>query len=346
MAGLVHVVQTLSYLLGRADRPLRLDFWGDYFETDIMLEYLSGPGMVPRKLVAGTGPVAGDEAVDVVLVEPVRYSWTLDAVDPRNLVTQWLRGPNRPPVIVLDTTLTSPAWPTAGVLAALAASGAAPLVIEVRSGLKLDQQGLEVANLGVVDIFSHETSAAPNLTAHTFVKALELARGTAGACLSASALASLDAPFLLDERWTRRHAGAVYHHNARLADRLSSASGALFDTIAHPALSGSGHAPFVVLGLAEDDLDNHGFLLGVVRHEVVQRGLLATHGSSFGFRGPRFETIIPRLSEGNGLFKVAAGSRGGPSLAGLEDLLVELAAFGSMRLLRSAYDGVTPVRLP
>ncbi len=348
MAGLVHVVQTLGYVLGEAGEPVRLDFWGDYFETDIMLEYLSGPGMTPRKLAVDVGPVVGSEPVDVVLIEPVRYNWTLDLVDPRELVRQWQRGPHRPSVVVLDTTLSSPMWPTTSVLAALAAPGAggAPMVIEVRSGLKLDQQGLEIANLGVVDVFSHEGSRLPMLTAEVFARTLELARGTAGACLSAAALASLDAPFLLDQRWTRRHAGAVYHHNARLADQLQSEVGGLFATVAHPSLHGTGHAPFAVLELREDNLDNHGFLLGVVRHEVARRGLLATHGSSFGFRGPRFETIIPRLSEGNGLFKVAAGSRGGPSLAGLKDLLVELAGFPSMRSLRATYADVTPVRLP
>lgn len=345
MAGLTHVVQTLNYLLGSASGPpVRLDFWGSYFETDIMLEYLSGPGMKSRKLDATRAPVDGSEAIDVLLVEPVRYNWTLDALDPGHLVAQWRRGPHRASSIVLDTTLSSPAWPTRSILAGLVSQAGAPLVVEVRSGLKLDQQGLEIANLGIVDIFTHDNSIQPALSGELVAQTLSLARGTSGACLGVAATAALDAPFLLNERWTRRHAGAVYHHNARLADRIDSACGAFFETVAHPSLVGSANAPFIVIGLREDGLDNHGFLLAVVRHEVERRGLAVVYGSSFGFRCSRFETIIPRVAEGNGLFKISAGSRGGPSLSGFADLLVELAAFPSMDALRAAYD-VTPLSL-
>jgi hypothetical protein len=347
MAGLTQVVQTLGYLLGpTAEQPVRLHFWGDYFETDIMLEYLSGPGFTHRKLDRSTTPAGGAEAVDVLLVEPVRYNWTLDALDVPGMVANWRRGPRRAPVIVLDTTLSSPLWPTPAVLAALASPAGAPLVIEVRSGLKLDQQGMEIANLGVVDIFRYERSLNPKLTVDLVAGSLALARSTAGVCLPAAAVAALDVPFLLDERWTRRHAGSLFQHNARLADRLSSATGGLFASVAHPSLDGVAHGPFVVISLREDEdcLENHGLLLAVIRHEAVRRGLVAVYGSSFGFRTSRFETIIPRVSDGHGLFKVSAGSRGGPSLNGLTDLLVELAAYPSMVALRAAYD-LAPVRL-
>lgn len=345
MASLVQVVQTLGYLLGpTAQNPVRLDFWGDYFETGIMLEYLSGPGLRLRKLGRETGPANGAEAADVLLVEPIRYNWTLDALDVPGLVADWRRGPRRAPVIVVDTTLSSPTWPTHAFLDALASPLGAPLVIEVRSGLKLDQQGLEIANLGVVDIFQHERSINPALSVQVVEQSLKLARGIAGACLPAAAVAALDAPFLLDERWTRRHVGSLFQHNARLADRLASATGGLFEAVAHPSIGGSASGPFVVVGLREDGLEDHGFLLAVIRHEVARRGLVAVYGSSFGFRTARFETIIPRASEGNGLFKVSAGSRGGPSLTGLEELLVELAGYRSMAALRAAYD-VTEVQL-
>jgi hypothetical protein len=49
----------------------------------------------------------------------------------------------------------------------------------------------------------------------------------------------------------------------------------------------------------------------VLRAEARQRELPFVHGSSFGFRGHRFECIVPSLKEGRGLFKVAMGYRSG-----------------------------------
>jgi len=352
MAAITNVLHSIAYLLAPTEaRPLRIGFWGDYFETDLALEYVSSTIVRPCKL--GPDELArawdGTRTLDVVLIEPTRYNWTLDAVDASALVNGWRRGPGRVPVIVLDTTLTSPAWPTAAVLDALVTSGGAPLVIEVRSGLKLDQQGLELANLGIVEIFQHERSINPELTASRVEEVCRLARGTAGTSLPLASSAALDAPFILNERWTRLHSGRMFQHNAWFAERLAEegADRGLFSAIAHPALGSGGSravSPFTVLHLREDGLDNHGMLLAVIRHEVARRGLHAVHGSSFGFRTTRFETIVPRKSRGAGLFKVAAGARGGPSLNRFTDLLTEIGRFPSMAALRDAYD-VTPVRL-
>ncbi|MGW4651485.1 hypothetical protein [Kitasatospora sp. NPDC004289] len=349
MAALSHLVQSLAHLLAPTERrPLRLDFWGDYFETDLLLEYLSGTTLRPRRLAPGrlAGAFEGPEAPDVLLLEPVRYNWALDVLDVNALVNGWRRGPHRPPVVVLDTTLVSPAWPRAAVLKALASPAGAPLVIEVRSGLKLDQQGLEVANLGVLEIHQHRSHTG-ELTARRLAGTLRLVRATTGQGLAAPAVAALDAPFLLDETWTRRHAGQVYRNNARLAERLASSPRPLFRTVAHPALGSSawrGQSPFVVVELREDALADHGLLLAVIRHEVARRGLAAVYGNSFGFRTTRFETVVPRTATGQGLFKLAAGSRGGPSLDLFCDLLLDIGDHQSMKDLRATYD-LAPVGL-
>lgn len=344
MAALSQVVQGLTYLLAPTERrPLRLDFWGDYFETDILLEYLSGPTVVPRKLSADglARSWSGPPAPDVLLLEPVRYNWSLDALDLNLLVNGWRRATARPPVIVLDTTLVSPAWQTAAFLKAMTSPGGAPLVIEVRSGLKLDQQGLEVTNLGVVDVFQHADTINPELTASRVAQILRLSRGTVGAALPAAAVAALDAPFLLDEQWTRIHSGRLFRNNARLAERMAGSTGGLFSSVAHPSLSAGAwraNAPFVVVELRENTLEDHGLLLAVIRHEVARRGLDAVHGSSFGFRATRYESIVPRKVKGTGLFKVAAGACGGPSLERFGDLLTEIGAFPSTAELHRRYD--------
>jgi hypothetical protein len=259
-------------------------------------------------------------------------------------VNGWRRQAVRPPILVLDTTLSSPVWPTAAVLQALAVPTGAPLVIEVRSGLKLDQQGLEVSNLGIVGIYQHDVPLHPGLSAERVAETLALARAISGGGLPVAASAALDVPFLLDERWTRLHSGQLFRNNARLAERLAAVTGGLFSTVAHPVLDGGGHAPFVVVELPDDDLADYGLLLAVLRHEVDRRGLIAIHGSSFGFRTTRFETIIPNRSRGQALFKIAAGARTGPSLEAFAQLMAEIGGYRSMRELAADCD-LPPVRL-
>ncbi|TWG04014.1 hypothetical protein FHX80_112455 [Streptomyces brevispora] len=203
MAAITNILQSLTYMLKPSEeKPMRVDFWGDYFETGALLEYLSGATVRTRKVAPHDLDAvwSGPEASDVVLIEPIRYNWSLDALDVSRLVNGWRRGPAHTPIVVVDTTLASPTWPTGAFVDALVSPSGAPLVVEVRSGLKLDQQGLEISNLGVVDVFQHDRAMNPALTAEHVEETIKAARGITGACPSAASVAALDAPFLLDDQ--------------------------------------------------------------------------------------------------------------------------------------------------
>jgi hypothetical protein len=101
----------------------------------------------------------------------------------------------------------------------------------------------------------------------------------------------------------------------------------------------------VVVHLEEDTLENHGLLLAALRYECRVGRLTAAHGSSFGFRSHRFETIIPRVARQQGLFKVCAGARSGPSLNQLTGTLRNLGRHKSFEALRKAYPTLQPVPL-
>ncbi len=371
MAALAGVLQTyLGMARPAAGEPLRVGVWGGYFETDVLLQLLAGPGCAPRRLdtrdALCRAVASGD--LDVLFVEPVRYDWDLESLDLNGLLTAWYRRPaGRPGVLVVDTTLVATTWPTARLLSALDPRPP-DVVVEIRSALKLDQQGLELANAGVAAVFTREP-ARPH--AGELATVLRKMRTITGSGLGLADLAALDAPFALARSWTQEHARAVFLNNALAASVLARRTGTgLFARIAHPTLaapissggtasggtaSGSPNAPgrrppwaqgpFVVCHLAEDTLAHHGLLLAVVEHEARGRGLCLTRGSSFGFRGHRFETIIPRLSEQRGLFKIAMGSRGGPSRDGAIELFAELAAYPDFAALRAAHPRVVPVDL-
>ena len=91
-------------------------------------------------------------------------------------------------------------------------------------------------------------------------------------------------------------------------------------------ISEGAEAPFCAVRLRGGDGIAHRRLLEIVDTEVRRRGLHATQGGSFGFRGHRYELIEPTRDDGVPFLRVALGFRGGRSLEGLIALFRELAS--------------------
>ncbi|MBF6220891.1 hypothetical protein IU479_22580 [Nocardia abscessus] len=348
MAAIANVLQVCRNVLrSTSDDPLRLGMWGAYFETTVLVELLRSPAFRARSYGAQDELrcAVADGAVDILFLEAVRYDWDLETLDLPALLRAWRGVPSGGPnILVIDTTLVATAWPTRELLAALAPSPPA-LVIELRSGLKLDQQGLELGNVGVVSI---HTIRSATVSASEMAALLRKMRTITGSGLATDTIAALDAPFALSREWTQRYASRVFLNNAVMAGVLAPRKG-LFARIAHPSLDGVelpwAQAPFVVCHLAEDSLENHGLLLAVVEFEAERRHLDLVRGSSFGFRGHRFESIIPKLSEHRGLFKIAMGFRADAERDRVVALFAELAEYVDFAVLRAAYPDVIPVDL-
>ncbi|WIB00404.1 MULTISPECIES: hypothetical protein [unclassified Curtobacterium] len=318
---------------------------GDYFETAMLVELLS------TSFASWTHCTSLDELVeakaDVVVIEPVRYNWGLDAVDFEALTREWTAG-RGPRTIVVDSSLTPSAWPKRQFLAAMAESAAAT-VIEARSALKLDQLGLELANAGAVVV--HRNDAVR--LAPTDPQMLVNARAVLGAALPARSAIALENSFFLDSAWRRTHVALVTENNASFARELARGPG-LFSAVAHPSTASTSAgrrtgavkvAPFTVLRLEEDDVEDYRLLLGVIRTEITRRGIDLQFGASFGFRGHRHETIIPAKRDLRCLLKVAMGARRGPAMNDVIALFRELHELRTMDVVRRAFPGARPVEL-
>jgi hypothetical protein len=182
---------------------------------------------------------------------------------------------------------------------------AGPEVFRLHSGLKVFQEGLELADVGIVSIYGA-----------TGGDALRRIRTLHGSGLRFADVASLELPLFLDAGATRRYEDAIFKHNAALA--RAARTNPAFDV--SYAVAGS-RAPFVILTLRApagyDTLDEE------IAAEASSRGYVFSKGGSFGFRGHRFETVRP---QGRPPFlRVAMGRRGGPSLEGILDLFSTLA---------------------
>lgn len=318
-AGLAAILQTVLAQRPQGERAkLRALFVGNYFETHDLFDLFGfaidceqvqdwGASLSPAQLAG----------CDVLVAEPVSYAREMRALDLERLFAAWRGDGARPSVVIFDTTLVGAQFPLARVLDAMAGAQA-PLVIQLHSGLKLDQAGLELANVGVASLYRARASGE----ATTFADRLRKTRTVTGCGLTFDEIASLEAPWFLDPDYHARYTARVFAHNALLAHALAACRGA---EIAHASLGDmAAVAPFCLVHLKSGGNAAYRALESRIAEAAGERGLLFERGGSFGFRGHRYEVVEPAPERGTPFLRIAMGARGGPSLSGIIALMQEL----------------------
>ncbi len=331
MAALNTVFQAFNFLL---DERLKLAAFASYFETLSLLRI--GP-FANRFSRAGTeaelAEVISSEDVGIVLLEPVHYDWRLWTTRWSDILTA-LSGRAYPPIVILDTTLTGICPEQSAIIQELRA--VVPTVVNIRSGIKLDQQGLELANLGLVEYWCDDPSVFEKIG-----RTLRTCRSICGATLTWSAACALASQHIFGPESTIRYSQQVFDTARDLAERVRGA-GDLFSAVSFPAPPWA--APIVVLELAEGGNDNYRDLATTLDQAQEVRGLTWQMSGSFGFRTHRFETILPDelLRQGEthaGALKIAAGCYAGARHEGIVELLQELSSFSDLETARKKLGG-------
>ncbi|MGB5735684.1 MAG: hypothetical protein WBM40_14715 [Thiohalocapsa sp.] len=363
MAAIGAAITVLRHLRGRygcaGGGMLQLDMLGGYFETLVLLDLLDSSDLRCRSFRDAETLLERFHGgtTDILFLEVIAYDWKQSVIDPAKLLQALKSRPaDRPWILMLDTTMLGPYFDAAPLLAGCQ-DNKPLLVLEVRSGLKLDQVGLEFSNVGIIkSLTPYDLDSSRYPDAKELHEILSWSRKVLGTALSLSEIAVLDAPWIFHSHWMEAHTRAVLDNNRRLALALDGIRG-LFRRVNHPGLGEQknlswAESPIVVMEFhaPEDSDDNHQFLLAVIAHEVRRRQLVVQLGCSFGFRHHRCEVVIPGQGhchpdgKPRGYFKVAMGSRCGPSLQGTIELMRELAAFPDFRSLRLAFPQVKPKR--
>jgi hypothetical protein len=289
-------------------QPLTVLHAGRYFETTKLLD------LWPRQVFA---PSTGSPShVDVLIGEPVHCDGRFGLSIPARL-------PRARRALLLDTTMVGLQVDIAPWLETLEGSFAAVF----RSGLKLDQAGLELANVGIVQLFVRDGA---KIEMSAIGAALERIRALTGGGLTLDELAALSAPWFLDHPYLEHYTNRVFANNAALARAVGTGSN-LFDDRCHPSLlSAEAVAPFCAIRLRDGDAAAQRRLLHRVETEIARHGLALANGGSFGFRGNRYELIEPEPQVGQPFLRVAMGYRGGPDRDRIVDLFRELAALPAL----------------
>jgi hypothetical protein len=305
--------------------PPRIRHLGGYFETEELVAMLASHGMA-REL-----PKLGIDTADVLIIEPVYFDRAAQShiVDIQAALRAHCASVEGcPSLVIVDTTLNGPCFDLDRILPSeMGCLEPPPLIARLSSGLKLDQGGLELANVGIVSLYRH---ASQSFTIDP-VEKLKRARVLTGTGLGFDAIGALEAPWFLDRGFARSYADSVFENNALLAERLAEIGEGLFAHISHPSLAVEGaQAPFVLLQLHEDSPENYRRLEEIIARVGKARQIRFDKGGSFGFRGHRFEAILPEAGEITPFLRVSVGARKGWSRDGLIALLEELAAAKSL----------------
>ena len=313
-AALASILQFVATASGEK-RTLSVAHAGAYFETTALL------AAWPRRTFRPTP--ASVVSADVVIGEPVWCDGCFGVTE---------RLPRARHILLLDTTMVGPSHDLCSCLAA--AADDCEVAIAVSSGLKLDQAGLELANVGIARVLVRD--GAPQ-RATGIAGRLRQLRGLMATGLTLDELSALSAPWFLDRAYVDAYTTAIFANNRLLAQSIGSGS-AVFGPHCHPSRSASGAAaPFCALQLREASPARYRRLAEIVVQQSEQRGLLLTKGGSFGFRGHRFELIEPAPRQGDPFLRIAMGWRDGHSCHGLAELLGELAGHKSFEALDRAY---------
>lgn len=288
-------------LHGAQDLPgkLKVAHVGAYFETRELL----------TRACAQVRDLAG---ADCVIVEPIACDGGFATHDPLAIASRLKPGQT----LVVDETLSAPRTRSAGILSAAVAPGVT--VVRLVSGLKLLQQGLELANVGIVSVFAKEPDRVAVLA-----EGLKRCRTLSGAGLRFVDALALEAPFFLDPAATAPYAARVFAHNAALAQAVM-AQNRVFKPLREAELGGEA-APYCAFRLVDEGgIEALEALAEVIADEADARGLLFERGGSFGFRGHRYEVIEPESGE-QPFLRVAMGARDDRSRRGVTELMADLA---------------------
>lgn len=311
-AALATILQFVASTWGDR-RPLSVAHAGAYFETTALL------GAWPRRNFRPTHPTV--VSADMVIGEPVWCDGSFAATK---------RLPRARRVLLIDTTMVGPACDLSRWL--LAAGDDCQLAIAFSSGLKLDQAGLELANVGIARVLVRD-GVRPRSEIAARLRQL---RGLMATGLTLDELSALSAPWFLDRAYADNYVAAIFANNRALAHALGQDS-PVFEPRCHPALTSSADAPFCAIQLREPSPSRYRRFVEIVEQECARRGLLLTKGGSFGFRGHRFELIEPAPGQGHPFLRLAMGWRDGHSCRGLAELFHELADHQSFEALDRAY---------
>lgn len=189
------------------------------------------------------------------------------------------RKSSKPLVIIVDTTLCDSFFDISALLEGIASQ---VLVFGVKSALKLDQQGLELSNLGVVKVYSNVN----DFPVEKIKRLLQTSRTLTGTTITSAEEYMLTSD-LFSEQSTIKYTNQIVQNVKTIYNEISKKHGSHIKSVRYQE-----DVPFFIIELKNQKL--YDSFISELLMFAKSNGNSINVGTSFGFRHLRLEVIRHR----------------------------------------------------
>lgn len=330
MAAMTTLIHSLSKI--NSKNHLNSIYYGSYFEIETLLSTFNHRlNFINVNSQNEMLLHLEKHSIDLLIIEPVKYNFSLEVLN-INQVIEVLNShpPKKTFYLVIDSTLMGSTFKLEEIYKKIESDNI--IVVEIRSGLKLDQGGLEFSNIGLLSCYTSEKYFEFNSRLNYY---LTRVRSLMGTNLSYLEICILDNYIFLEH--SQKYALEILNNNKCFAQAIEFKKSTRVRVI-HPSIQYNGQenseAPFIFIKLIKGTKKEYEALFEEIIKRINNNNLNILKGNSFGFLHTRIELITLANEEKDTILKIAVGKIKGPSYYCLLDILNNLDySFGKSELL-------------
>lgn len=280
--GMAAIKGTLDIIDSATTTPLKIYASVGYFETVNYLNMLVNRGAEVKKLSQS------DMDANVFIFEPMLYNFTSNLTDEELLITKINESSAPLKFLIMDSTMHNVTKIFSRISTKLKDIENI-ILIDVRSGLKLDQSGLELTNLGIAVWFINQNSGQFSDFLFDFIQKYKGLSGTNLPFIDLLALAynhkNLDGQDYLQpiKNNVSLFINNYSHNNSKYIQEIRYGKGSFFE---EKLMS-----PFIFFKLNSQKKDDYICFIENIKSHFNREGLFLPFRNSWGFRYPSIEFI-------------------------------------------------------
>ncbi|MCM3005883.1 hypothetical protein [Priestia koreensis] len=265
------------------------------------------------------------------IIEPVRTTFELNQTDVEKFLNDLINKSNDSlKVIVFDSSLLGQYFDIESILSKLKKKKNL-IIINFRSALKLDQQGMEFSNCGLFSLYLEENLIKIRDYIQNYMTQY---RKIAGTGLSFFEVCLLDNDVCLSDG---KYASKILNNNADFFAGLLKTSKEIVNKVTYPYFEIQEKmfkTPYLYIKLARDKREEYEKLYSIIKYYCEKFNLNLSSRNSFGFRNISLEYFM-NLNDKSLVLKIAVGSLKGMKFHLIMKLLNEI-----MSISREDFDNL------
>lgn len=283
--GMAAIKGTIDCINSFLKVPIKLKNHTKYFETEIYLKTLQNFGIEVYPLGSSY------KDCNVFFFEPMKYDFSANVLKEELLINEINATSSNLIFVLMDSTMHNKTKIFEHLQDKIS-SKKDVIYVDIRSGLKLDQFGLELLNFGIVEWFVHKKNVRLKNILFSYISKY---RGFTGTNLSYNEIVTLSYPRSIDD--SSIYCSKVNNNVLDFVSYLGSPKfkNSYITDIRHSQglfLNEKINQPFLYFKINEEDRsESYDKFLHYLQNEFSKKNLFFPFRNSWGFRYPSIEYI-------------------------------------------------------